>query len=363
MPNVLTSRPLEEIGQEINVAVKNRVTDAKTSVLVGNGIARVDFVNDLDFATRINTEAYGELFVINDDESLALSRVSGPEFLQHEKREFGEAKEIKHSDIVKLTGANVSSIGASFQQSQAYAEAKAYLMDRARGFLSRSATNKIMQCVYGALFGTVNNTFKGGLVEPLTYGVTNGGNTPTVWSNVAADIVNDMLTIEAALGALPESQTIRNGHTIMGTSALQAVRRNNSIKALFNNTASLSALPEGPQFDSTLESFFGKIVRTDESIRTAAATSTKLLNSDYIIVTPETVVEPIVTVLVAPTQLDPKYVNSDAGTGFSVHEYDGLVDGNQESHKPGSFTAGIRGRIAIFIRNPQRIHVKRVLGF
>jgi hypothetical protein len=361
MVKVIESAKLQKIGQEINVQIRNRVGDPKQSVLVGNGIASIDFVNDLDFATAVESEAYGELYIVNDDEALPPASMDGMEIITHKKREFGQVVHIKPSDIQRLTGNQFGGSNSAYFESKTYQEAKNYWVDKARAYNARAASFKIAQCIYGALFGSITNTVKAGGTEDLVFGVTDGGSVSASWATANTDIIADMMAIEDALNALPESQTISNGKTIVSLKVMQAMRRNDKIKALFNNVLNLSALPSNFVSDSSIADFFGGVVQTQETWKNKAKQSVKLFDDNYIIVTPETQIEPIIRVLIAPTQLDPKYVNSDSATGFSVHEYDGLEDPNQDSTKPGSYTAGIRGRIAVFVRNASRIYKKRVI--
>ena len=77
--------------------------------------------------------------------------------------------------------------------------------------------------------------------------------------------------------------------------------------------------------------YFGKLTEDDSTYKNESKASTAFLDGNYIICTAQTQDEPVVDVYIAPTQLDPKYQTTEAGTGFSTHNYDGLTDPNTPS--------------------------------
>lgn len=372
MANVTLSDKLRPITQEINLNIKDRVIDPKQSGIVSAGIVSVEFVDDVTFATVINDEPQGELYVVDDDEALAPTKLPGRTVQEHKEREFGRFVTIEHSHINKLLGKVVGN-SKSYYQSQSYQDVKDRLVNLGRGTLARQAAFKIASYVYGALTGQIVNMRRSGVAENIDLSITDGGSVLTSWALSNTDIIADMLAIETALLGLSEPSSIAAGHTITSRKVVQNILKNEKVKALFNNTTALSQIPSnaalgqrsinGIYAGGALDEYFGQIVETNETWKNESGTSTRYLDPDYLIVTPDTQLKnnPIVKVYIAPTSLDPKYVNSDSNTGFSTHERDGLEAQDEESQKVGSYTIGIRGKIAVWVRNPQRIYKKKVI--
>lgn len=364
MANVTNLEKYYEIKEAYNPAIEGRLKNYNASPLIGAGIVRVQMVDNTKFASIENEEAYGELYKVNDDETLPVAKLFGQSALLNKDNEFGRVVVIPNSEINKLMGNIIAGSNIVNTTVTDAESAKAELIDRAYKTLVQQAVTTICKSFYQALAGQLSYLRNTGGSYTNDIAVTNGGSVSKAWSDSTALILDDMIAIDTALRALTEPTSLMRGHTIVSRNIMKYILKNAQIQGLFPWYAqNVSILPSNQVLaDPTISEYFGKLTEDDSTYKNESKAFTAFLDDNYIICTAQTQDEPVVDVYIAPTQLDPKYQTTEAGTGFSTHIYDGLTDPNAPSQSVGALTVGIRGRIGVRVRKPKRIYRKKVLN-
>jgi len=365
----LKQRKLLTVESAVNRVIEDVITTSpQQSKLFINGLASFQTMDQVDFATRVDSEGFGELLGVGPGENLPLAELPGFKLLEHTHREYGAYVNISQQRIndaaKEIVGTN-----ANITLNEAIPQAKERLRNVAIQQLTTQTINTVLKNAWGAAQGSIAVKAKSGNTETITFNVTNGGSVSTTWSNAASPIIADMQAIEVALKALSDRVgSLRNGKTLMDSSVLNNILNNTGIINRYQGAVGTRALPilsdnvnpSGLLTENPMQSLFGDIIVSDEFYRPSSGAASTWLDGNYIIHFGNGKFNPLIDVIVAPTQYDPRFTNSTS-SGFAIYENDGIIDETLPAHKVGSYTVGIRGRIAVRIVFPTNIYLKRVI--
>ena len=210
-----------EIKESYNLAIEGRLKDYTASPLIGAGIVKVQMVDNATFASIENDETYGELYKVNDDETLPITKTVGQSALLNRESEFGRAVVITNAEINKLYGNIIAGSNIINTEVPNTESAKAKLIEKAYSMLTQQAVTTICKSFYQALAGQLSYLRNTGGSYTNDIAVTNGGSVSKAWSDSTALILDDMIAIDTALRALTEPTKLARGHTIVSRNIMQ----------------------------------------------------------------------------------------------------------------------------------------------